>query len=331
MLRIRRLPTMSAAAVGRPLVDHTVLVTGGSGGIGYQTARALARSGARVIITGRDPDTGEQAAAAIAQESGPGSATFLQADHSTVGGNQDLADRVRAAVPRLSLLVNNVGGLYPTRRETPDGYEATLAMNFVGPYTLTAELLQLLRADGPSRCLNVVSAGFKMWNADPFTDVQSVDRFVSGDAYAHTKLLNVLASLAWASRLTADHITVNVVHPGLSWTKMTQSMTAQTMPSWRLVWPLLRLLQRRGSPAKAGRRVADVASSPQTFGYTGQYFEGRNTPSRLSARELDPQNQARAWNLGADLMATAPTYRHHRTGPDGSDPPNPPGAAREPE
>lgn len=293
----------------QPLIGQSVLITGATGGIGHQTARAHARSGARVIITGREPDTGEQAVAVIRRESGPDSVMFLPADHSNVGGNQDLADRVRAAVPRLDALINNVGGLYPTRSETADGYEATLAMNFVGPYALTAELLPVLRAGAPSRCVNVVSAGFKMWRTDPFTDVQSADRFVSGDAYAHTKLLNVLASLAWARRLTPEQITVNVVHPGMSWTRMTQSMTAQTMPSWRLVWPLLRLLQRRGSPANAGRRVAFVASLPQEAGYTGRYFEGRRTPSRLSARELDPQNQDRAWGLGAELVAAAPTHR----------------------
>lgn len=209
---------MNTAAAERRLIGQTVLITGATGGIGHQTAHVLARSGAQVIITGRDPDTGEQAAAAIRRESEPDSVIFLRADHSTVGGNQDLADRVRAAVPRLNLLINNVGGLYPTRWETPDGYEATLAMNFVGPFALTAELLPLLRAGTPARCVNVVSAGFKMWNTDPFADVQSADRFVSGDAYAHTKLHNVLASLAWARRLTADQIMVNVVHPGLSWT-----------------------------------------------------------------------------------------------------------------
>lgn len=102
----------------------------------------------------------------------------------------------------------NVGGLYPTRRETPDGFEATLAMNFVGPHTLLTELLPLLRTAGGARCINVVSAGFKMWKTDPFTDVQSMQRFVSGEAYAHTKLLNVLAGLAWARRLTDDQITI---------------------------------------------------------------------------------------------------------------------------
>lgn len=304
---------MSTAAADQRLLGHTALVTGATAGIGLETARALALSGARVIITGRDRDTGERAAEAICDESGPDSVTFLRADHSTVGGNQGLADRVRATEPRLDLLVNNVGGLYPNRQETADGYEATLAMNFVGPYTLTTELLPLLNDGGPSRCVNVVSAGFKMWKTDAFFDIHSADRFVSGDAYARSKLLTVLASLAWARRLPSDRLTVNVVHPGLSWTRMTQSMTAETIPSIRLIWPLLRLLQRRGSPVKAGRRVAFVASSPDTVGYTGRYFEGRRTASRLSARELDANNQDRAWNLGADLMATARTHHDHQT------------------
>jgi hypothetical protein len=69
----------------------------------------------------------------------------------------------------------------------------------------------------------------------------------------------------------------------------------------------VRLLQHQRSPAKAGQRVAFVASSAHTLGYTGQYFEGRRTPSRLSARELDPHNQDRAWRLGAELMQAAPT------------------------
>jgi NAD(P)-dependent dehydrogenase (short-subunit alcohol dehydrogenase family) len=87
-----------------------------------------------VIITGRDATRGQDAATAIRRESGADSASFLQADHSTVGGNRQLAGQVRAAYPGLDILINNVGGLYETRWETADGYEATLAMNFVGPY-----------------------------------------------------------------------------------------------------------------------------------------------------------------------------------------------------
>jgi NAD(P)-dependent dehydrogenase (short-subunit alcohol dehydrogenase family) len=292
-----------------PLRGWTVLVTGGTGGIGYQTARALARHGARMLITGREARPGEEAAATIRRKSGHDQVKFLQADHATVGGNQRLAEQIRAEVSGLDVLVNNVGGLYQSRWETADGYEATLAMNFIGPFALTGELLPLLQANAPARCVNVVSAGFKMWKPDPFQDLQSTQRYVSGDVYAHTKLLNLLASLALARRLPAEQVTINLIHPGMAWTSMTQSMTSETMPAFRLVWPLLRLVQRRGSPEKAGQHVAEVASAPELTGHTGQYFEAKPTPKRLSARELDPELQERAWQLAAELVAGAPTSR----------------------
>jgi NAD(P)-dependent dehydrogenase (short-subunit alcohol dehydrogenase family) len=105
----------------RPMQGRTVLVTGGTGGIGYHTARVLARWGAQVVITGRDAEAGEQAAAAIRRESGQELVTFLQADHATVAGNQQLADQVRAAVTGLDVLVNNVGGLYRAAGRPPTG------------------------------------------------------------------------------------------------------------------------------------------------------------------------------------------------------------------
>jgi NAD(P)-dependent dehydrogenase (short-subunit alcohol dehydrogenase family) len=305
---------------------RTVLVTGATGGIGYETARALARSGAQVIITGRDAGRGERAATAIQRESGQGAVTFLQADHSTVGGNQQLADQVRSAFPSLDVLINNVGGLYETRWETADGYEATLAMNFVGPSTLTSELLSLLQANKPSRCVNVVSAAIRMYKGDPFEDVQSNRGFIGADAYGHTKLLNVLFTLALARRTAPEQVTVNMVHPGVTWTDMTRSQTWRTNPSWRWIWPIMRLVMRHGSPEKAARRVAFLASSPAATAYTGEYFERPPTPKRLSARELDPQLQDQAWQLAAELLAAAPTNRRLTVMPGST----PPGASRWP-
>jgi retinol dehydrogenase-14 len=299
---------MTRSSDPEPVYGQTVLITGGTGGIGYQTARALVRRGANVIITGRAAEAGERAAATIQRELGGRQAvTFLQADHATVAGNRELANQVQAAFPQLNVLINNVGGLYQRRWQTADGYEATLAMNFVGPFTLTGELLPLLQANAPARCVNVVSAAFKMWKPDPFQDLQSTRPFVSGDAYERAKLLNVLFSLALTRRVAAEQVTVNLVHPGMAWTQMTQSMTSQTIPSMRLVWPLVRLVQRRRSPEKAGQRVASLVTSPLVGVTTGQYFEGKPTPKRLSARELDRAYQERAWQLGCRLVAAAAT------------------------
>lgn len=288
---------------------RTVLITGATGGIGYETARVLAGQGAQVVITGRDVGRGQTAVGAIRRECGHELVTFLQADHSTVGGNEELAEHVREAFFRLDVLVNNVGGTYTQRWETADGYEATLAMNLVGPFALTHELLPLLEKSAPSRCINVGSAAFQMWKRDPFEDVQSRERFLGAEAYAQTKLLNLLVTLALARRLPPDEVTVNTLHPGLSWTEMTQSMTPETTSFPKALWPVLRLLQRLGSPAKAGRRVALLASSPEVADHTGEYFAGKPTPKRLSARELDRANQERAWRLAAELVAGAPTSR----------------------
>ena len=180
-------------------------------------------------------------------------------------------------------------------------------MDFVGPFALTRELLPLLQARAPARCINVVSAAFKTVKGDPLADPQSAQRFVSAEVYSRTKLLNVLASLALAQQLPAEQVTVNLVHPGLAWTPMTQSMTAQTMPAFRAIWPLVRAVQRRQSPEKAGQRVATLVASSVAGTTTGHYFEAGLSPRRLSARGLDPQRQQQAWQLGEQLVAQAPT------------------------
>jgi NAD(P)-dependent dehydrogenase (short-subunit alcohol dehydrogenase family) len=146
-----------------------------------------------------------------------------------------------------------------------------------------------------------------MYKGDPFDDVQSTAEFIGADAYGQTKLLNVLFTLALARRVAPELVTVNMVHPGVTWTDMTRSQTWRTNPSWRWIWPVMRLIMRHGSPAKAARRVVFLASSPEAQAYTGQYFERKRTPKRLSARELDSGLQERAWELGSELVAHAPT------------------------
>jgi NAD(P)-dependent dehydrogenase (short-subunit alcohol dehydrogenase family) len=139
--------------------------------------------------------------------------------------------------------------------------------------------------------------------------VQSSERYVSAEAYAQTKLLNMLFTFALAKRLAAERVTVNAVHPGQSWTQMTQSMSPQTMRFPKPLWPVLRLLQRAGSPVRAGKRVALLACSPQVGSDSGEYFTGGTRPRRLSPRELAGSNQERAWQLASQLVADAPTGR----------------------
>jgi NAD(P)-dependent dehydrogenase (short-subunit alcohol dehydrogenase family) len=125
-------------------------------------------------------------------------------------------------------------------------------------------------------------------------------------AYAHAKLLNLLWTLALARRLDGAGVVVNATNPGMAWTPGTQALTPDAVPAWRWIWPLVRLLQRRASPASAARSPVFLASSEAAGSITGQFFESNARPKRPTAVVLDVGNQDRADGLAASLAAQAP-------------------------
>jgi NAD(P)-dependent dehydrogenase (short-subunit alcohol dehydrogenase family) len=284
------------------------LVTGATAGIGFHTAQALVTLGARVVVTGRDSAHGRAAARQLAGDAWHDQVRFIACDHATVADNRALAEQLVRELDRLDVLVNNVGGA-PSgqRRLTRDGYETTLAVNFVGPAALTTGLLPLLRQSDPARVVTVVSSAHTMWKRDPFADLHAQQRYVGIEAYAHAKLLSLLWTLALARRLDGAGVVVNATNPGMAWTPGTQALTPQAVPAWRLVWPLVRLMQRRASPEAAARSSIYLASAQQAAGITGQYFESRAQAKRPSALAMNIANQERAWELAATLIASAPT------------------------
>lgn len=290
----------------------SVLITGATSGIGFHTARALASMGARVLVTGRDEARGRAALDRLRLEARHDRVAFLAVDHSTVGGNRDLAERVLQRVDRLDVLVNNVGAIHARRQETEDGYEATLAMNFLGPFVLTDVLMPLLLESAPACVVNVVSSAYSMWKRDPFEDLAAKQRYVGIEAYAHSKLLNILWTFALARRLEGSGVVANAVNPGMAWTNQTRAMTPETVPAWRLFWPLVRLVQRRASAEAAAKSSVYLASSEKASSVSGAYFESNAKPRRPTELALDVGNQERAWDLAKSLVARAPTREARR-------------------
>ena len=290
------------------LDGKTALVTGGTSGIGFYTARALAQIGAVVYVTGRDVGRGQEAERLIRAAAGHENVHFVQADAATVGGNQELARHILAETDRLHILINNVGGLYNDRWVTADSYEATLAMNFIGPFALTEALLPILQQSKPARIINVTSAGYQMWKGNAFSDIQSCENYSGFDAYNRSKYLNLLWTLALALRLEGNGIVVNTLHPGTAWTPMTQSNQLRLLPAnMRLFWPVFRLLQRTGSPEKVARTSIYLASASEAANMTGQYFESSTRPKDLSPDVLDQAKQEKTWELGISLVHHART------------------------
>jgi len=299
--------TAPNANATRTLAGKTALITGGTGGIGLHTALGLAAMGACVIVTGRDPKQGAQAATQIRAAAGHDQVSFLQADHATVGANQDLAGQLGDCLEGLDVLVNNVGRVFAARRETADGYEATLALCFAGPATLTEALLPLLTHRPGARVVNMSSSAYKMWQRGPFADIQSQRAYVGIQAHAHAKLLNLIWTFALAEQLRPEGVAVNAINPGAAWTPGTAQLTPQAVPAWKYLWPMVRFFQRRGSPAKAAQSPLWLAASPEADRLTGTYLEKRRRYQPNVA--TDRGNQRRVIELAHTLIGQAPTAR----------------------
>ena len=169
----------------------TVLITGGTGGIGRAAAMGLASMGARVGITGRDRARAERAAAAIVRESGNPAVDVFVADMSSQTEVWRLAGEVLSAYPRLDVLLNNVGGFWAHRHATADGLEHTFALNHLAPFLLTSLLLERLMASAPVRVVTVPSAGAQGMGKIDFDDLMGERKYSGQRAYSQSKLANV--------------------------------------------------------------------------------------------------------------------------------------------
>ena len=168
---------MAEPSHSRPMTGRTVLVTGATSGIGQATALALARLGAHLAITGRDPERTEGAAREI-QDAGGGTVDVFVADLSSQAEVRRLAQDVLQRLPRIDVLVNNVGGYWNTRHLTVDGLERTFALNHLAPFLLTHLLLDRLWRSAPARVVTVSSNAQALGRID-FDDLQG-ERSYSG-------------------------------------------------------------------------------------------------------------------------------------------------------
>jgi len=269
------------------------LVTGATGGIGYETALGLARLGARVAIVGRDGDKLRACADRI-RAAVPGAAVDAhRADLSAQAEIRRLAEILRATYPRLDVLVNNAGAIFDRRMLTVDGIERTWALDHLGYVLLTLELVDPLKAaaaaGGRARVVNVASAAHYRGHID-FDDIEGARRYRAVAAYAQAKLGNVLFTYALARRLRDSGITVNAVHPGVVNTGFAKNTGGLLGAAWALMRPFLI------TPEKGAQTSLHVASAPELDGITGRYFS-HGQPKASSAESRDEAVQERLWAL----------------------------------
>jgi retinol dehydrogenase-12 len=277
------------------------LVTGATNGIGYETALGLARLGARVAIVGRDADKARHCAERV-RVAVPGAIVDAHtADLSAQDAIRQLAGVLRAAYPRLDVLVNNAGAIFDRRTLTVDGIERTWALDHLGYVLLTLELLESLKASaaagGKPRIVNVASAAHYRGHID-FDDIEGARRYGAMRAYAQAKLGNVLFTYALARRLRDSGIAVNCLHPGVINTGFARNTGGLFGTAWSLMRPFLT------SPDKGAQTSLHVASAPELDGVTGRYFSHAR-PKTSSAESRDEAVQERVWALSLAQIGRA--------------------------
>jgi len=277
------------------MVGKTVLITGGTGGIGRATAESLARLGARVGIVGRDLRRTRAAAAEITAATGNSVVDGYAADLSAQAEVRRLAGELLAAYPRLDVLVNNVGGFWASRHLTADGLEHTFAVNHLAPFLLTGLLLDRLKASAPARIVTV-SSGAQATGRIDFDDLQG-ERSYSGErAYNQSKLANVMFTYELARRLAGSGVTATVLHPGVVRT----AFGAEDPAPWhRVLLPLARPFMK--TPHRGAATAVYLASSPEVEGVTGRYFANRR-PRSSSKDSYDTAAAARLWRISEQLV-----------------------------
>jgi NAD(P)-dependent dehydrogenase (short-subunit alcohol dehydrogenase family) len=275
--------------------DKTVVLTGATSGIGYEAALALARRGARVVMVGRDPARTERAAAEVAARSGASGVSHALCDFSSQAAIRALAETLLGRHDRIDVLVNNAGGVNKSRQLTPDGIEATFAVNHLGYFLLTNLLLDAIVRSAPARIVTVASVAHRRGTLD-FGDLGFERGYAIMKAYNRSKLANVLFAAELARRLAGTGVTSNSLHPGSVDTNIWSGA-----PLWAR--PIIFFLLRPSfiSAEEGGSHIVRLAASPDLEGVTGQYFE-EAALSEPAPPARDAALARRLWDVSAALV-----------------------------
>jgi len=273
--------------------EKICMVTGANRGIGKAIALGLAQRGAMVVMVCRNRQNGEQARAEIRSATGNQEVHLMIADLASLESVRQLAKQYQEQYPRLDVLVNNAGVAKMQFTRTVDGFETTLAVNYLAPFLLTNLLLDALRNSTDARIVNVSSLVHK-WGKIDFTDLQSEKNYDIDRAYNQSKLANVLFTHELARRLCDSSIAVNSMEPGMTDTDFGQEYTGFKgfmAKAWK---PFL------ATPEQAAGTALYLALSQDVKGVSGKHFV-KSRVVKSSKHSYDEKLAQRLWEVSERL------------------------------
>ncbi|WP_335976883.1 SDR family NAD(P)-dependent oxidoreductase [Streptomyces sp. CA2R106] len=285
---------------------RVAVVTGANTGLGFETARMLAERGAAVVLAVRDVEKGRQAAARIAAgatAAAMGPVTVQALDLTSLESVRSAAADLRAAHPRIDLLVNNAGVMYTPRRTTADGFELQFGTNHLGHFALTGLLLDRLLPVPGSRVVTVSSTGHRIRAAVHFDDLQWERSYSRIGAYGQSKLANLMFTYELQRRLAPHGTTVAVAaHPGVSNTELVRNTPAPLRMPVTWLAPLLTQKPEMGALPTLRAATDPEAAGGQYYGPGGRgEIRGYPRPVASSADSYDAAAQQRLWAVSEEL------------------------------
>ncbi len=291
--------TAAEVAEGIDLSGKQAIVTGAASGIGVETARAVAHTGAEVTLAVRNTDAGTQTAADITATTGNQNIHVAPLDLSD---RSSIASFVAAWDGPLHILVNNAGVMALPEQHTPEGWEMQFATNYLGHFALALGLHDALAADGAARIVCVSSSGHLM-SPIVFDDIHFAFRpYDPWLAYGQSKTANILFAVGATTRWFTDGITANALMPGAIATNLQRYTDGIKTPP-----------ERQKTPEQGAATSILLATSPLLESIGGRYFEdcneativanGNGYMSGVAPYALDPNNADRLWEESLRLLA----------------------------
>jgi NAD(P)-dependent dehydrogenase (short-subunit alcohol dehydrogenase family) len=262
---------------------------------------ALARLGARVVITSRRPDRGAAAVADIRRATGSEAVECVALDLSSLASVRSCADQLLHRLDAIHVLDLNAGGVLSRRTETEDGNESQFQANHLGHFLLSQLLLDRLRQSAPARVVVLSSWGHtQARHGVDFDDIQWIARPYRGSfVYSATKLMNLYFTFELARRLADTGVTANALHPGFVASGFAMSGDTRLL---RLGIMVSRPFAR--SPQKGAATAIWLAASDDVKSVTGQYFADCKVKAP-SPKALDVDAARRLWDLSGELTGPA--------------------------
>lgn len=291
-----------------PLEHKTILITGANSGLGFESAKALAQRGARVIVAARTAEKAEAAIAALRAEQPSAKLAPLVLDLAELASVRSAAREVNARYDRLDVLLNNAGVMATPYARTRDGFELQFGTNHLGHFALTGSLFELLSRTPDARVVNVSSGAHRLGKLR-FDDPHWEHGYAKWPAYGMSKLANLLFTYELARRVAIAGLSLRSVaaHPGYAATnlqyrglELANARFAERVT--RVVNPLLGQSAAEGALPQI---FAAVASGVDNGDYLGpsRWFEARGQPKKVAsnARSHDADAMRKLWELSEQL------------------------------